>query len=94
MNRIPANSIFKSSNDGLRYYMALIALVVTGPTVLSAYVFAVWGLTANMGFTDFFPWSAGPLSNWMVWLALALLLNLVASNFHRTKPIRQLEQGR
>jgi hypothetical protein len=72
----------------LRYYMAPIALVVTGPTVLSAYVFAVWGLTANIGLTNSFPWTAGPLSNWMIWLGLALLLNLLALNLHRTKPIR------
>ncbi|HEX4165936.1 MAG TPA: hypothetical protein VHZ55_10730 [Bryobacteraceae bacterium] len=77
MNRTPPNNISQSRNDGLRYYMALIALGVTGPTVLCAYVFAVWGLTANIGLTNSFPWSAGPLSNWMIWLALALLLNLV-----------------
>jgi hypothetical protein len=87
MNQSP-NTIPQIKNDDLRYYMALIALVVTGPTVLSAYVFAVWGLTANIGLTNSFPWTAGPLSNWLIWLGLALLLNLLAWNLHRTKPIR------
>jgi hypothetical protein len=82
------NAIPQTANDDLRYYIELIALVAAGPTVLSAYVFAVWGLTANIGLTNSFPWSAGPLSNWMIWLGLALLLNLVALNLHRTKPIR------
>jgi hypothetical protein len=88
MNQTSPNTIPQIRNDDLRYYMALIALVVTGPTVLSAYVFAVWGLTANIGLTNSFPWTAGPLSNWMIWLGLALLLNPLALNLHRTKPIR------
>jgi hypothetical protein len=88
MNRTPPDTIPQTRNDDLHHYMELIALVATGPTVLSAYVFAVWGLTANIGLTNSFPWSAGPLSNWMIWLGLALLLNLLALNLHRTKPIR------
>lgn len=88
MKRTPPNNIPQTRNDGLRYYMALIALVVAGPTVLCAYVFALWVLTANIGLTNSFPWSAGPLSNWMIWLALALLLNLVLSNFLRAKSIQ------
>ena len=58
----------------LRYYMRLIIFVFTGPTVLCAYIFTIWGLAADMGLTNSFPWSIGPLSNWMIWLALALLL--------------------
>jgi hypothetical protein len=78
----------KAKKNDLRYYTALIALVVTGPTVVSAYVFAVWDLTANMGLTKAFPWSVGPLSNWMTWLALALLLSVVAANLRVAKLIR------
>jgi hypothetical protein len=78
MNR---NSIPEAQKKGLRYYMALIALAVTGPTLFSAYVFALWDLTASMGLTKAFPWSVGPLSNWLTWLALALLLNVAATNF-------------
>jgi hypothetical protein len=33
MNRTPPDDIPQSRNDGLRYYMALIALVITGPIV-------------------------------------------------------------
>jgi hypothetical protein len=43
---------------------------------LSTYAVAVWGLTADLGFSSSFPWSTGPLSNWMVWLGFALVANL------------------
>jgi hypothetical protein len=88
MNRTPPNTIPQTTNDDLRHYMELIALVATRPIVLSANVFAVWGLTANIGLTNSFSWSAGPLSNWMIWLGLALPLNLLALNLQRRKPIR------
>jgi hypothetical protein len=57
--------------------VALIAIGIAGPTVLSIYAIAVWGLSADLGFTNTFPWSAGPFSNWMIWLGLALLSNVV-----------------
>ena len=88
MNRTPTNKIPQSRNHDLRYHLALIMLVVTGPTALSAYVFAIWDLTANMGLTNSFPWSTGPLSNWMIWIGLALSLNIVASNFRIGKQIQ------
>jgi hypothetical protein len=70
----------RGKKSSLRYYFALTALGVAGPTVLSIYTVAVWSLTAELGFTNSFPWSAGPLSSWMIWLGLALLSNLVASS--------------
>jgi hypothetical protein len=73
----------EAKNYELRYYAELITDVVTLPTVLSAYVFAVWSLTATIGLTDGFPWSTGPLSNCLIWLGLAALLNLLASKFQR-----------
>jgi hypothetical protein len=47
-------------------------------------VYAVggWSLTANLGLTHSFPWSEGPLSNWMVWLGVAVLLTLVSLKLH------------
>lgn len=54
-----------------------------GPIVLATYVLGAWGLTASMGITSAFPWSAGPLSNWMVWLALGLLVHLGALGLKR-----------
>jgi hypothetical protein len=93
MNPTPTYKVPQSSGHHLRYQMALVALMITGPTLLSAYVFAVWCLTANMRLTNSFPWSAGPLSNWMIWLCLALLLNIIAKNFHNAKQIRWLRAG-
>jgi hypothetical protein len=60
-----------------------------GPIVLITYVLGTWDLTASMGFTRAFPWSAGPLSNWLVWFALGLLLHL--GSLHLS---RQLHPGR
>jgi hypothetical protein len=77
--RKPPHEIPQTINDGLRRYFAPIALPVVGPTVFSAYVFAFWSLAADIGLTHSFPWSAGPLSSCFIWLALALLLTLVAS---------------
>lgn len=74
-------------NSYLSYCVAFIALVITGPTVLSAYIFAAWGLTADLGLTHSFPWSAGPLSNWMIWLGLALLSNLIALKIQLKRPV-------
>ncbi len=54
-----------------------------GPAVFSAYALAAWSLTSNLGWTDSFIFSAGPLSNWLVWLAFAILLNFAASILKR-----------
>lgn len=83
MNRTPLNNVAEVQKIGLRYYIALIMLVVTGPTVFLVYVFALWDLTASMGITKAFPWSIGPLSNWLTWFALALLLHVAAANLRR-----------
>jgi hypothetical protein len=59
--------------------------VSAAPVLLSAYAFTMWGLTANLGLSDSFPWSPGPLSNWMTWLALALLLTLAVLRFREQR---------
>lgn len=82
MNRTPLNNVPEAHQNGWPYYMGVIALAVTGPTVFSAYVFALWDLTASMGLTKAFPWSVGPLSNWLTWFVLALLLHVAATNLH------------
>lgn len=61
----------------LMFEMAM--FVVTGPTLLCAYVLVVWALTANVNLTTTFPWSKGPLSNWMIWLVLASTLRALTS---------------
>lgn len=53
------------------------------PAVFSAYAFAFWSLAANLGWTDTFVFSAGPLSNWLVWLAIAILVNVASSILKR-----------
>lgn len=54
-----------------------------GPAIVSVYVMALWSLTANIGWTGAFMVTSGPLSNWMVWLGIALLLHGAASILKR-----------
>jgi hypothetical protein len=54
-----------------------------GPAVFSAYAFAAWSLASNLGWTDTFVFSTGPLSNWLIWLAIAILVNLASSILKR-----------
>jgi multisubunit Na+/H+ antiporter MnhB subunit len=83
---MPPDNIPRTRNDSSRHYLAPIAHSVTGPILLSAYVFALWSLAADIGLTHSFPWSAGPLSSWFIWLAVALLLTLVASTLPWNRP--------
>jgi hypothetical protein len=53
------------------------------PAVFSAYAFACWSLAANLGWTDTFVFATGPLSNWLVWLAIAILVNVASSILKR-----------
>ena len=64
------------------YYLTLVAVLVISPTMFIGYVFAAWCLTDDLGLTNSFLWSTGPLSNWMIWLAAALLLTFIASKIH------------
>jgi hypothetical protein len=54
---------------------ASVVAVLMGPAVLSVYVFAIWSLTSEMGWTDSFPFSSGPLSSWIIWAALAAAIH-------------------
>jgi hypothetical protein len=56
------------------------------PAVLSVYSFAAWSLADNLGWTDSFIFRTGPLSNWLVWLALALLVNSASIILRRQYP--------
>jgi hypothetical protein len=53
------------------------------PAVFSAYAFAVWSLAANLGWTDTFVFATGPLSNWLVWLAIAILVSVASGILKR-----------
>ena len=78
---MPSHKVAQTRDNGPRCYFAPIVVSVAGPTVFSAYVFAFWSLAADIGLTHSFPWSAGPLSSWFIWLAVALLLTLLTSTF-------------
>ena len=55
----------------------LVALVT--PSALVASVMGLWRLTADLGWTESFPISAGFFSHWIVWIALAIGLKFGAS---------------
>src|SRR6185312_9537508 len=57
---------------------ATVLAVLMGPAVLSIYAFAFWSLTSEMGWTDSFPFSSGPLSSWIIWIALAAAMHSAA----------------
>jgi hypothetical protein len=62
-----------------------------GPAVFSAYVFALWSLADNLGRTDTFVFHNGPLSNWLIWLAFAILLHTASSILRRRTQQEQLQ---
>jgi hypothetical protein len=55
----------------------LVALVT--PAAVTALVMGLWRLTADLGWTETFPISAGFFSHWMVWIALAMGLKFGAT---------------
>ena len=64
--------------DTAQQFAAMVAALM-GPAVLSVYAFVAWSLAANLGWTDTFVFKTGPLSNWMIWMGLAVLVSLAAS---------------
>ncbi len=70
------------ATDTAQQFGALVSALM-GPAVFSAYAFAVWSLAANLGWTNTFVFSTGPLSNWLVWLSIAILVNLASSILKR-----------
>lgn len=65
------------AGDTAQQFGALVAALM-GPAVLSVYAFVAWSLAANLGWTDSFVFKAGPLSNWMIWMGIAVLVSLAA----------------
>lgn len=65
------------AGDTAQRFGAVVSALM-GPAVFSAYALAAWSLAANLGWTDTFVFTAGPLSNWLVWLMIAILVNLAA----------------
>jgi hypothetical protein len=74
------------ASETAQQFGALLA-VLMGPAVFSAYMFAVWSLADNLGWTDTFVFHNGPLSNWLIWLGLSILIHLAATILRRhTQP--------
>ena len=63
--------------------------VLMGPAVFSAYAFAFWSLAANLGWTNTFVYAAGPLSNWLIWLGMAVLLHVASQILKRRAQIER-----
>ncbi len=68
--------------DTAQQFGALLSALM-GPAVFSAYALAFWSLAANFGWTDTFIFTSGPLSNWLVWFAIAVLVNLASTILRR-----------
>jgi hypothetical protein len=70
------------AGDTAQKFGALVSALM-GPAVVSVYALALWSLASNLGWTDSFVFATGPLSNWLVWLAIAILVNLAAGILRR-----------
>jgi hypothetical protein len=70
------------AGDTAQQFGALLSALM-GPAIFLVYAFAVWSLAANLGWTDTFVFPKGPLSNWLVWLGIAVLVNVAASILKR-----------
>lgn len=73
--------ISKAKGKNRNVALAIAALVTPG--TLLAFVFAVWRMSADLGFTAQFPITEGLLSHWQVWLAIAVVSQFFTSMLNR-----------
>ena len=59
------------------------------PAALTAIVFGVWRLTADMSWTKDFPIPEGLFSHWQVWVAMGVLLQMAARTLGRSLRTRK-----
>jgi hypothetical protein len=59
------------------------------PAALTALVFGLWRLTADMSWTQQFPIASGLFSHWQVWLALGAVLQMTATTLSRGRRARK-----
>jgi hypothetical protein len=82
----PSTSLFERignwAGDTAQEFGGLVSALM-GPAVFLAYAFAAWSLAASLNWTGTFPFGTGPLSNWLIWFGIAILLNVAASILHR-----------
>jgi hypothetical protein len=70
------------AGDTAQKFGALVSALM-GPAIVSVYALTLWSLASNLGWTDTFVFSTGPLSNWLVWLAIAIAVNLASGILRR-----------
>ncbi len=68
--------------DTAQHFASLVSALM-GPAIISAYAFAAWSLAANLGWTDSFVFTSGPLSNWFIWLGVAVLVHSASGILRR-----------
>ena len=81
-----------TTSHHIRDYTRIASLVLAGPALLSLWVFALWSLGAEIGLAASFIWSAGPLSNYVLWLAAALALTLAKLWLDRDRNLGQAQR--
>jgi hypothetical protein len=70
------------AGDTAQQFGSMVAALMA-PAVFSAYAFALWSLAGDLGWTDSFVFQTGPLSNWLIWLGIAILVNVAAGILKR-----------
>ncbi len=70
------------AGDTAQKFGSLVSALM-GPAVLSAYSIAAWSLASSLGWANTFLFGSGPLSNWMVWLGIAVLIHGAAAILKR-----------
>jgi hypothetical protein len=96
-NRAPAINLVRTTSlaigrvgvwagDTAQQFGTLVAILM-GPAVFSAYAFAIWALAGNLGWTESFIFTSGALSNWIVWLSVAVLVNTAAAILRKNIPV-------
>ncbi|HLH01172.1 MAG TPA: hypothetical protein VKX25_00250 [Bryobacteraceae bacterium] len=65
------------ATDTAQEFATLLSALM-GPAVFSAYALALWSLASSLGWTNSFLFASGPLSNWLVWSAIAVAIHAAA----------------
>lgn len=70
----------------------LSSMVLNGFTLLAA-TLAVWNLAAGLHLTEAFAVSNGLLSNWIVWVAIAIAFHMAGKHVERELRLRQEKEA-
>jgi hypothetical protein len=63
---------------GKNRHLALAAAALLVPSAVMAVALGSWRLAADLGWTSGFAFSGGPLSHWVVWIVVAVVLLAIA----------------